>query len=76
MEELSNFELEAIMQSVRSERKRVEKDFTEAIKISQEKHRETEYVVYGVAETLELLQKFNNLIIKIENELERRRRCG
>ena len=72
--ELSNFELEVILQSVRSERKRAEKDFTEAIKINQTRHRETEFIVYGVAETLEVLQKINNLITKVESELERRRR--
>ena len=72
--ELSNFELEVILQSVRSERKRAEKDFTQAIKISQTRHRETEFIAYGVAETLEVLQKINNLITKVESELERRRR--
>ena len=76
---LNDFELQIVLQSVRTERVKAEKDFEEAIKnVTSVKRFENDEknsmcVVCGVAETLEVLQRFNNLIIKLENEAKKRR---
>lgn len=72
--ELNNFELEIILGSLRRERERAEKDYIEALKkeINKNPYNHEDKVCVGVAESFLFLQRFNNLIIKCEDELRKR----
>lgn len=70
--ELNKYELEMILQAVRNGRNHVARDFEEAIKSIDKKLKDGECLMYGVAETLEVLQRYTNLILKLEDELMER----
>lgn len=68
--ELSNYELELILQAVRTEREKVEKEYVQAMQTALEKNKynRDDHPLYGVGDTLTVLQRFNNLMIKLEDE--------
>ena len=70
--ELNRYELEIILQAIRNERSKVEQEYIQGMNAELEKikyNRKGELTIYGVAETLTTLQRFNNLVIKLEDEL-------
>lgn len=72
--ELSNYELEIILQAVRNERSQAERNYIQAMKTEMDtfKNGNDERLLYGVADRLTVLQRFNNLMIKLEDELQKR----
>lgn len=73
--ELSNWDLEIILQSVRNEREKAEKEYIKAIEtgLDRLKYNNKDQVFYSVSSSLTMLQRFNNLVIKLEDELNNRR---
>lgn len=65
-------ELALMLSAIKEKRVKPELDFIKAMEISHERHDKDEFLIVGVAETFEILQKFNNLIIKLEEELRRK----
>lgn len=72
--ELNIWELEVISQAVRNEREKAEKEYMQAINtgLDKLKYNRNEQVIYGVSDSLTTLQRFNNLMIKLEDELRKR----
>lgn len=72
--ELSSYELEIILQAVRTEREKAEKEYIQAINAGLDnlKYNRNERILGGISDSLTVLQRFNNLIIKLEDELRNR----
>jgi len=70
--QLNSVELEMILAGLRKERERATQDYVESLKQTINKNPyNTDKVCIGVAESLQFLQRFNNLIIKCEDELRK-----
>ena len=68
----NSLELEMILAGLRKERERATQDYVESLKQTINKtHYDTDKVCIGVADSLQYLQRFNNLIIKCEDELRK-----
>ena len=71
----NKFELEILLNAVRKERELTEKDYIMSIKTQLEKNKDNnnyECVRFGVGETSKNLQVINGLLIKLEEEIEKK----
>lgn len=71
----NRFELEILINSIRREREKVEKDYIMSIKkeLDKIKYDDNDKILCGIGDTSKNLQAINGILIKLENEIEKYR---